>query len=51
MVIIISYLIIVLNIVLAIIEIPVYLRRIKRTDLVYSKWEFWLFECFSVWKR
>lgn len=48
MVITLSYLIIVLNIVLAIIEIPVYIRRIKRTDLVYSKWEFWLFECFAI---
>lgn len=44
----ISYLIIALNIVLAIIEIPVYIRRIKRTDLVYSKWGFWLFECFAI---
>ena len=28
--------------------IPVYIRRIKRTDLVYSKWEFWLFECIAI---
>lgn len=43
-----SYLIIVLNIGLAIIGLPVYVRRTKRTDLVYSKWEFWLFEIFCV---
>ena len=43
-----SYLIIVLNIGLAIIGVSVYICRTKRTDLVYSKWEFWLFEIFGV---
>lgn len=42
-----SYLIIALNIVLAIIGILVYIKRTKRTDLIYSKGEFWLFECFT----
>lgn len=44
----ISYLIIVLNIVLVTIGIPVYLHRIKQANLVYSKGEFWFFEIFSL---
>lgn len=40
-----SYLIIAVNIVLIIIGIPIYIHRIKRLDLIYSKGEFWLFEC------
>ena len=43
-----SYIIILIEVLLAITGIPIYIKRIKRTDLVYSKWEFWWFECFAI---
>ena len=43
-----SYIIILIGLLLAITGIPIYIKRIKRTDLVYSKWEFWVFECFAI---